>query len=139
MWNRGLEKLVGKTIERVLISDDKTNLGFELIDNERMGFYTDGYCCSESWIEHVSNVDSLIGGKVTAANEIEMGDVSDTYSKENPPPQEVVQAYGVEVWIEGRPPFKLEFRNASNGYYGGSIEHSDRIEWDCLKPLTEDF
>jgi hypothetical protein len=138
-YGKGLELLVGKTIERVLISSNKMELGFELTGGERMAFYTDGDCCSQSWIEAVENVDSLIGGKVTGANEIDMGDVTDTYDEADPPPQEFVQAYGVEVSVEGRPTFKLEFRNASNGYYGGSLRKAKHVKWEDLTLLSADF
>jgi hypothetical protein len=140
-WRGGLELLAGKTIERVYIGEGDTVLAFQLVGGERAAFYTDGDCCSESWIESVENVSSLIGGKVVGAREIEMGDVSDTYDADDPPPQESVQAYSVEVDVEGRPPFKLEFRNASNGYYGGSLEPLDvsKVKWAELDPLAEDF
>lgn len=144
MWNRGLELLVGKTIERAYIGMDKTLLVFDLAGGERMRFYTEGDCCSKSWIEHMSNVDSLAGGKVTEATDIEMGDVTDSYEKGEAPDDQVL-SYGVELTIEGRPPFKLEYRNASNGYYGGSIEVLKESKWNReyfeapLTELKEDF
>lgn len=141
MWGRGLEILKGKSIRRALISADHTTLAFELADGERQAFYTDGDCCSESWIEHVSNADNLAGSTVTGAEEIEIGDVTASYEGKEAPPQEYVQAYGVKVQLEGRPSFELEFRNASNGYYGGSIEATslDDKQWAALAELREDF
>ncbi len=159
--------LVGRTIRKVLIGEEKTVLAFELAPEacdqkhedcvehpelglacavargqvDRMAFYTDGDCCSQSWIEHLQNADSLIGATVTSAEDIEMGDVSDTYGPDNEAPQEHVQAYGVKVHALGRPPLEFEFRNASNGYYGGSIEHTtlDDKRWAALSELREDF
>ena len=121
-----LDSLVGRTIRAVWINADRTLIVFDT-DTGRLAFFTEGDCCSSSWVEHVENAESLVGGTVV---DVELLDMPNPTSGSMSPPcgdddynpdYHTVQAYGLRVDLAGRPPFLLEFRNMSNGYYGGHI------------------
>ncbi len=135
--SRCVQKLVGRTVKRVVMNAERTRLGLELENDDRVVYRTAGDCCSESWIEHFE-VEDLLGGEITGV-EIpswcgpEEVDESDDRG-------EVVKVYGVRFLVRGRGVCALEFRNASNGYYGGSIEQEkDDSGWPHLNDVTRDF
>lgn len=96
-------------------------------------FYTYGDCCSQSWIEHISGFDALIGQEVLEASNVDMGEISPPENRDNY--SEVIQQYSYDLkTLKGY--FKIELRNESNGYYGGNLEPCNFV---AEKPLTEDF
>jgi len=117
-----LNKLVGKTISEISLSVCKEYIQFK-INEGLITWFTDQDCCSESWIEHVTlpfgfeNSDKSF--EVISIEEIDLGEVVPTR-------QEVDQLYGLKIlgnikkW--GNSEIYIEFRNSSNGYYGGSME-----------------
>lgn len=137
-----LEQLVGKTLEKVYINASKDALIFKCKEGlSHVVVYND--CCSEGWIEHVTNLGTATG-KIESIEGIELGEVM-------PTKQDVDLLYGVIFKFEngcGRT-FRsnnfeadsfIEFRNSSNGYYGSHLELKE-CEEICsdFKELTEDF
>ncbi len=112
-----MQELIGKKIVKVGISQDKTVLGFEIEDGSKLAYYTEGDCCSSSWIEHFSNAEYLAGSRVVGVEEIDVPGVGDDEQNDG----DFIQCYGVRISLFGKPPFEFEFRNSSNGYYGGCI------------------
>ena len=111
------EKLVGKTITELWISSDKENIVFVDSEGKEHGFYAYGDCCSNSWIEHMTGLDCLLGHhKVLSAEDMDIDSFNDSDS-------EHIQVYGITLTTE-RGHFLFEFRNSSNGYYGGYMEES---------------
>ena len=129
-----MRELIGKKILAAYLSEDKTILGFELEGGERLAYFTEGECCSRSWIEHFSNEEYLAGAVVSGVQDIDIPDVSELTED-----GEYTVRYGVKVLLEGRPAFEFEFRNLSNGYYGGQIVKTDvRAEhWCKLVDIAE--
>jgi hypothetical protein len=128
----GFTDLVGKTIEQVSINDDKTQLTFSFANGERIHYYADGDCCSESWIEHIANHEALIGATVIKTEDVELGEISP------PSRQECERQYGYKIFTT-KGLCDIDMRNASNGYYGGSICRADWFKPTDTKPITEDF
>lgn len=128
-----MKELIGKKIVAAYMSSDKTTLGFILEGGERLSYVTEGDCCSYSWIEHFSNSEYLAGSKVLGVQEIDVPGVVEH------PDHECLQCYGVKVVLEGRPAFEFEYRNSSNGYYGGYISKSDirEEEWRKLLEISD--
>lgn len=90
----------------------------------------------ECWIEHVSGVSALVGATVVKCNAVDMPPVAD---------DEQDQDYGFEIHTT-KGVFRIEYRNDSNGYYGGSLEWEGPMSIQkgarvCrrMKPLTKDF
>lgn len=129
-----MKELIGKRIVAAYLSSDKTVLGFECDGGECLTYTTEGDCCSYSWIEHFSNSEYLAGSKVLGVEEIDMPGV------EPHGDHEYIQCYGVKILLEGRPAFEFEYRNSSNGYYGGYITGPNKVseaEWRKLLEISD--
>lgn len=142
-----LEPLVGKTIKQILWNDEwlqfNTDRGLYL-------FGVDADCCSESYFFDFYGVKWLLmGSPIVETRAVELHPTVELTG-----PQEEVQVYGYAmttihpVW--GAVTSIFSFRNASNGYYGGSLElvlapdHTPSpgsrymARPGALEPLTED-
>ena len=130
-----LEDLVGKTVIEVRMDATNTNIQFQT-DAGVLSYTTYGECCSESWINHISGLQAIIDQKVLKIPEIEMGEITkgqEGFSGK----QKVDSIYSFKIFTS-QGVCELEMRNASNGYYGGSLFKSEYTGNDC-KIVTEDF
>ena len=110
-----LKKLVGKTITEVWLDpSDQHYLKFVTDDGDYV-YYAEGDCCSECWFYQISGFDALLGHTVLECEDVEMGEISDGKTR-----QEFDELYGVKIKTTGGRAL-LEFRNSSNGYYGGNL------------------
>lgn len=126
-----LSSLVGRTVTAV-----HTAKGLECVvfktDAGDVAFDVYGDCCSSSWIEHASGLDALVGQVVVSARD------SDPVDDEEDDRDERVQVYQCHLET-ARGVFSLEFRNGSNGYYGGDLEPANVADKDMPPEVSEDF
>lgn len=117
-YGNELRDLCGKTVKAVELNADKTFLVFVLDDGGVSAWSTEGDCCSNSWIEHINGVDTLLGRKVNNIVDREMPnvDTADEY--------ECIQCYGWTIETDGGR-CDIEMRNSSNGYYGGWLQKQE--------------
>lgn len=101
-----LRPLVGQTLKSVRVKNDQITFHCE---NGDYVFHAEGDCCSRTYIEDVSGPTS---GKIIAAEE-------GPYSSED---CGEIKNYCDKLTIEGKGYLDIEYRNESNGYYGGSLE-----------------
>lgn len=110
------QSLVGRKVERFELSEDKTVMTFHLDGGARLVGELDADCCSESWVEHVdAPIDGLTVEKVTETSAEDLG-----YGTR----QEYDQVWFLRVAGAERYTSRgctVEFRNSSNGYYGGWV------------------
>ena len=107
--------LIGKNIVDVKIATDKQALLFISDDNEELIARTDGDCCSYSWIESIEM--PALGFPFTVI-EIESLDLPG--SDDNHPDHDCLTVYGAKI-TTNKGEMIIDYRNASNGYYGGDI------------------
>jgi len=97
------------------VYSDKERILFRT-SNEDFLYQSEAECCSETWIEDISFPELLINEEIVGVSKCEFPEKIDD-SREN----HVIKTYGWALKT-----FKgvcdIEFRNASNGYYGGSLE-----------------
>jgi len=105
--------LIGKTIQAIYLADDKMAIRFD-VEGDEVIARTDGDCCSHSWIEAVENPEALIGSPVIEVRDLDSGE------RDEREYGEVVQHYGFSL-STARGTCKLDYRNESNGYYGGNL------------------
>lgn len=105
--------LIGKTIVAVYLASDKKAIRFNTSEGEQIVAKADGDCCSDTWIEALDAPDALIG-TVTEANNIDMpvSEVKQDY--------ETIAFYGFRI-VTNNGHCTIDYRNSSNGYYGGSL------------------
>lgn len=108
--------LVGKTITGMEIAADRQALKFILADGELV-VDVDADCCSYSWVEHVELPGLGFPALVVSVADIEMPDgVASTFHSD----ADVLAYYGCKI-ITDRGEIVIDYRNDSNGYYGGSL------------------
>jgi len=96
-----------------------------------------GDCCSRSWIEHIDGVNYLIGHEIMSVKVMYMPKPAKNHHncvKE----WDVVKYYSVKITTdEGI--CDIDFRNSSNGYYGGSFEPCSEQSITNMKQVTHDY
>lgn len=108
--------LIGKKVVSVEIAEDRGAIRIVADGTEYIG-RCDGDCCSYTWIEGIEGLDNLIGGVVSAIEEIDMPANIVSKYVENP---NSIANYGLKITTD-KGHFILDYRNDSNGYYGGHI------------------
>jgi len=106
--------MAGKPLVSVVVSDDKERVVFAFADGSEARFRVEGDCCSSSWIEHVDVPPAAIGQELTGVNDAlaERREERENY--------EVLQVYKT-TFHTACGDIVLEYRNSSNGYYGGYL------------------
>jgi hypothetical protein len=131
-----LNDLLGRTVHQVLANADLDVWRF-VTDQGNVDYVCYGDCCSESWVNHIADLDVLIGQKVEEVEEIDL--FSLLGAEPEPTKQEVDKVMFHRVRTD-KGVCVIEFRNSSNGYYGGTFERTAiNEERDPLSPVTEDF
>ena len=110
--------LVGKKLEKVLVSKDRLAVKFVLAGGEEVIARCDADCCSYTWIEGVEFPS--LPAKVISVEDIEMPYATPPGGKNGPGDPDSVEFYGLRV-ITDRGHLVIDYRNDSNGYYGGSL------------------
>jgi hypothetical protein len=136
--NNGLKKLkelIGKKVRTIRMNEDW--LVFET-DKGNYAFTVEGECCSHSYFYDFYGVKNLLqNGEVLEVEEIEL-DVPDYTIK---PENDEIEAYGYRLTTEheywGKKSSVFSFRNDSNGYYGGWMEHSETFP-ENIPEITDD-
>jgi len=127
-----MQNLVGRKVSALSISDDQTTL-VVTHDAGEARYFTDGDCCSETWIADIVGVDRLLGQTVLAVEDVAMESVEDGRTR-----QDYDQFYGIKLTTTGGC-VDLIYRNSSNGYYGGSLERLKDEYTGKLIAITEDY
>lgn len=110
--------LVGKTIKGLKIADDKLALLFICDDGEHV-VRVYGDCCSNTWVESVELPALGFPALVTEVNDLNMPDDGSEEARNGE-----LSFYGCQIKTD-RGEIVIDYRNASNGYYGGSIAFPD--------------
>ena len=123
------EKIIGKKILKFIVNEDKEHFLINFIDGTIVSYAVFGDCCSYSWIEHVTIPDDINGAEILEVKEPEMP----PYDNHECKPNTGEDAYGNEcghdhlqfyhvAFETSKGTIILEYRNNSNGYYGGYLE-----------------
>ena len=110
--------LIGKTIIRVFLSEDGGAIRFDTSDEQSLIVQAEGDCCSHSWIEEIQGIEQLIGSPVVSVEEV--GDMPDKPGNKRGYGEEEMAYYGCKISTE-KGYALIDYRNSSNGYYGGNL------------------
>lgn len=114
--------LVGKKISAASWDDD--GVVFET-DRGRVAWRVEGGCCSKSWVE-LADLDCLVGHAVSSVEQVPLPE-SWYLAHPGPKEQDSLRLYGVNIRCPGGTA-TIDFRNESNGYYGGSMEVAETAD-----------
>lgn len=124
LFGTGIYQGIDKPIETVSLNADKTQLTISFQDGSKAIFEAEGDCCSSSWIEHLTVPDDIKGATIThvadfmVSQEDHTGD--ETWG-------DLLQFYNTKFRTP-KGDIILEYRNRSNGYYGGYLIRKDLRE-----------
>ena len=107
-------RMINRKLSSVRLTDNRGRVVFEFQDGHVQTFGVEGDCCSHSWIEHLELPGDIAGAELMSVEE--SGGVEMESSSE----YECLQVYNVR-FRTNRGDIVLEFRNSSNGYYGGYL------------------
>ncbi|SRR5712692_8139397 len=118
--------MLNKPLRSVHLSWDKARVFFTFEDNSSRAFGVEGDCCSCSWIEHLTLPEKLREAIITSVFESngEPWDghlcVEDATERMNGCGHDMLQVYH-HTFRTTVGDIVLEYRNDSNGYYGGYL------------------
>jgi hypothetical protein len=116
MYKEESAYFVGKTLKEIKIAKDKQAILFVFKDNGTVIGRVDADCCSHTWIEHIE-LPSKFPAKITSVGDIPLNENLDTQDGE-------LKHYGFKI-VTNKGDLIIDYRNESNGYYGGSIHFGD--------------
>lgn len=108
--------LVGKTINEIMLASDKKAILFKCSDGDHIA-KADGDCCSDTWVENIEVTVLSFPCTVLSVNYLETRDDEEA-------DYECVQFYGLRINTD-KGSIELDYRNSSNGYYGGNLSWPD--------------
>lgn len=130
--------LVGHTLETVWLTKDKLAIKFVIEGGKEIIARVYGDCCSTTWVENIEAPEILIGAEVLTVENIDMPDLG------SPDEYDVVAYYGLKI-VTNRGHCVIDYRNNSNGYYGGDIswpgdyyyagvhdQNEPDLDWDLI-------
>lgn len=122
-----IKAMIGKTLTSVCLENNKERIVFTFADGSSQAFGVEGDCCSQSWIEHLEAPNDVNGAIVLGFSEDSADATEDdtknpVVSKDSYQPREheSLQVYQSRFKTD-RGEIVLEYRNSSNGYYGGTL------------------
>ncbi len=135
--DEAIAAMTGKEIASVALANNKERLEFRFADGTGRAFTVSGDCCSSSWIEHLEMPPDVVGATLLAVEDGGSVDATDndTLNPVRPPAwdgdnnnreHECLQVYST-TFKTTRGDIVLEFRNSSNGYYGGSLDDAGGV------------
>lgn len=107
--------LLNKKIVKMQIASDKEALLFVTDNGDELVVRVDADCCSYTWIESVELPALGFPFTVIACDDLDMN--KEPLENEE---YECLQFYGAKITTD-KGDLVIDYRNSSNGYYGGSI------------------
>lgn len=107
--------LVGKTITGITVDKDGDDITFNIKDGKPITAVCYGDCCSTTWIEGVELPALGFPATVIEVDNLDMPDLGDQ------PGCDVMAYYGFKI-VTDKGEIIIDYRNNSNGYYGGNLE-----------------
>lgn len=125
--------LIGKVITGMEIAADRQALRFILADGELV-VQVDAECCSYTWLEHIDLPALGFPATVLAVVDLDMPEQpTSTFHTD----ADVLAFYGCKITTD-RGEIVIDYRNDSNGYYGGSLfwpgerQNVSKHEWQAI-------
>ncbi len=119
------KEMVGRKLRSVELTNGRSDIEFLFQDGYKAKFAVEGDCCSHSWIEHLELPGDIDGATVLSVEDsAPVSQDHPEHDEENDDGGDSISVYNTSFKTD-RGEIILEFRNSSNGYYGGSL-----IAWD---------
>lgn len=117
---KAVETVKGLVVESVVVSEDKRTIDVTFTDGTLLRGTSYGDCCSHTWIEHMTVPVDVAGATLTEVVDSAGLDPHEPVEEDT---YELIQVYHTSIKTS-RGEIIIEYRNSSNGYYGGSLDWS---------------
>lgn len=120
--------MIGKKIQDINILDHGRQVYVLMQDGSSKTYNAEGDCCSSSWIEHVEMPQDIVGATVLSWDEPALNPwdnhvCPDEIDYRRACGHEYLAVYHTRFRTD-RGDIVLEYRNDSNGYYGGYLQEA---------------
>ena len=119
--------LIGKRVVKVWLAADRKAIKFDVEGGDPVVVRADGDCCSSTWIESFDAPGALLG-TVSAVEDLDMPNLGNVAAqaqdKTSGYDPECISYYGCKITTD-RGSCVIDYRNESNGYYGGNLVWPD--------------
>lgn len=113
------KSFIGRMITGYTLAEDNESITFQFAAGDAITLVTFGDCCSHTWIESIDLPDNLLG-IVQSVEDIAMPDLGNIATTKEECVDQVAY-YGLKI-TTNKGSAVIDYRNNSNGYYGGSLE-----------------
>ena len=128
--------LLGRKLTSVKLVDHGQRILFSFETGDAVGFAVEGDCCSSSWIEHLElPCDDVAGLEIIGIYEDGTTDLTDDEAANPLIKSGTYEHREHECLVHYQTAFRtakgdivLEYRNSSNGYYGGYLVEGSNKE-----------
>ncbi len=133
-----IDEIVGRRVSGVFrcgVPKINRDFAFTFSDGSCVYGSPDGDCCSYSWVEHINGVQDVIGQEIVSFENRVEGGKKDPY-------YDYLSLYGTTLITKGGHRIDIDYRNASNGYYGGWLSwhlHENEFPDAGWIRINEDF
>jgi len=110
--------LEGRKILDIKIADDKEAIKF-ITDQGDVIAKTDADCCSHTWVESIELPAGGFPAQVISAEDLDLNKPNASNDE-----YECLAFYGFKISTD-KGDIIIDYRNSSNGYYGGSLNWPD--------------
>lgn len=115
-------RILNQHLANIEVFDNGERITITTLEGTALRLRAEGDCCSRSWVECIDNLSLGIGKRIINV----VGKFGGETDEED---YAVLKFYAVELVTEGGV-VVIDFRNSSNGYYGGSLEAMDEVDED---------
>ncbi len=115
--------VVGRTVSEVWITPDGGSMVWQFVDGPAQRFDAEGDCCSYSWIQSIENIAALLGSPIIETADIYLPTDDGRVTKAQEEAADCLAVYGIRI-DTAQGSCVIDFRNDSNGYYGGNLTPS---------------
>lgn len=119
--------LIGKVVTAVFLADDGGAIKFDIEDGEVIIATAEGDCCSHTWIEEVQGVDQILNSVIHSVEQV--GEMPELSGNRYNHYEEEMAFYGCKITSE-KGYALIDYRNSSNGYYGGWLSWPEDYSYD---------
>lgn len=108
--------LIGKTLTGMKIAEDREAILFQTTEGDIV-VRVDADCCSYTWVEAIELPALGFPAKVASVEDLTMPEGRPSEFRKDP---DSLSFYGCKISTD-RGDIVIDYRNDSNGYYGGSL------------------
>ncbi len=110
--------MLNRKLQSVTLTDEGSKVAFWFTDGTVRCFGVEGDCCSRSWIEHLELPGNLEGATLLSVDD--SAPIAQDHDANDGQDPECIKVYNTSFKTD-RGEIVLEYRNSSNGYYGGYL------------------